>query len=188
VSQVVLVHKDRLVVHCFSARLSGLHNDRKKLNEALREDASQVILGHTIALDPTLDQAGHFRRACGTKRYASNWSLAEWQRMHKAGGKPSMPVIKSRRNAYRKAELPWSYDVTRCAGGQAIMDLGAAFANFLRDCKKPRNQWKFRYPRLKRKALNEYFALWNDQFDVAGKGVRIAKLGWVRQRCVTAAS
>jgi putative transposase len=141
-----------------------------------------VILGHTIALDPTLDQASHFHRACGTKRYAFNWGLAEWQRMHKAGEKPSTPVIKSRWNAYRKAELPWSYGVTNCAGGRAIMDLGVAFANFLRDCKKPRNQRKFRYPRFKRKALNESFALWNDQFDVVGKRVRIAKLGWVRMR------
>jgi len=139
-----------------------------------------MILGHTIALDPTLKQAAHFRRACGTARFAYNWGLAEWQRMHKAGEKPSMPVIKGRWNAFRKAELPWSYEVTKCASGQAIMDLSAAFNNFLRDCKKPRKQRKFRYPRFKRKALNESFALWNDQFEVDGTRVRIAILGWVR--------
>jgi putative transposase len=141
-----------------------------------------VILGHTIALDPTPDQGRHFRRACGTKRYAFNWGLAEWRRMHKASEKPSMPVIKSRWNAYRKAELPWSYEVTKCASGQAIMDLGRAFSNFFRDCKKPRKQRTFRYPRFKKKALNESFALWNDKFVVVGKRVRVAKLGWVRMR------
>jgi putative transposase len=141
-----------------------------------------MILGHTIALDETPNQAAYFRRANGTARYAYNWGLAEWQRMRDAGEKPSMAAIKKRWNAHRKAELPWSYEVTKCASGQAIMDLGAAFSNFLRDCKKPRNQRRFKYPRFKRKALNESFALWNDQFTMCGNHVRIAKLGTVRMR------
>jgi hypothetical protein len=37
-----------------------------------------MILGHTIALDPTPEQAAHFRRACGRARFACNWGLAEW--------------------------------------------------------------------------------------------------------------
>lgn len=141
-----------------------------------------MILGHTIALDPTPDQAAHLRRACGTARFAYNWGLAERQRMHNAGEKPSMAVIKRRWNAHREAELPWTYDVTKCASGQAITDLGAAFANFFRDCKKPRKQRKFRYPRFKKKRLNESFDLWVDQFDLDWDRVRIPKLGWVRMR------
>jgi transposase len=47
--------------------------------------------------------------------------------------------------------------------GQAIMDLGAAFANFFRDCKKPRSQRRhFRYPTIRRKKLNHSFVLWNE--------------------------
>jgi putative transposase len=72
-----------------------------------------------------------------------------------------------------------TYEVTKCASGQAIM---AAFANFLRDCKEPRKQRRFRYPRFKKKALNESFALSNDQFAMSGNQVRIAKLGFVRMR------
>jgi hypothetical protein len=87
-------------------------------------------------------------------------------------------AIKHRWNAHRRAELPWTYDVTKCASGQAIIDLGAAFNNFFRDCKKPRKQRKFRYPRFKRKSLNESFALWNDQFDLVGNRVRVPNLGW----------
>jgi putative transposase len=141
-----------------------------------------MLLAHKIALDPSQEQASHFRCACGTARYAYNWGLAEWQRMHKAGEKPSMAKVKIRWNAHRKAELPWSYEVTKCASGQAIMDLGAAFTNFFRDCKKPRKQRHFHYPTVRRKQLNEGFALWNDQFDIADNNVRIAKLGWVRLR------
>jgi putative transposase len=141
-----------------------------------------VILGHKIALDPTPEQSAYCRRACGTARYACNWGLAEWRGMYEAGEKPSMAVVKRRWNAHRKAELPWTYEVTKCASGQAIMDLGTAFANFLRDCKKPRKQRHFRYPNFKKKRLNESFGLWVDQFDLDWDRVRIPKIGWVRMR------
>jgi putative transposase len=98
-----------------------------------------VILGHTIALDPTPREQAYFRRACGTARFAYNWGLAEWRRTHAAGEKPSMALVKARWNAHRRAELPWSYEVTKCASGQAIIDLGTAFTHFFRDCKKPRS-------------------------------------------------
>jgi len=100
--------------------------------------------------------------------------------MYKAGEKPSMAAIKRRWNAHRKSELPWTYEVTKCASGQAIMDLGTAFTNFFRDCKKPRRQRKFRYPRFKKKALNQSFSLWNDQFTITADRVRIPNLGLVR--------
>jgi putative transposase len=141
-----------------------------------------MILAHKIALDPKPAHTAYFRCACGTKRYAYNWGLSEWQRMREAGEKPSMAIVKRCWNAHRKAELPWSYDVTKCASGQAIMDLGAAFANFFRDCKKPKKQRHFHYPRFKKKSLNESFELWVDQFDLTQDAARIPKIGWVKMR------
>jgi hypothetical protein len=64
-----------------------------------------VILARNVVLDATPKQAAHRRRACGTKRYAYNWGLAEWQHRHKAGDKPTIAVVKRRWNAHRKAEL-----------------------------------------------------------------------------------
>ena len=139
-----------------------------------------MILGHTIALEPTAEQAAHFRRACGTARFAFNWGLAEWQAIFKAGGKPSMGAVKRRWNEFRRATCPWSYEVTKCASNQAIIDLGKAFNNFFQDVKKPKKQRHFRYPRFKKKAINESFGLWNDQFSIDGCTVRIAKLGVVK--------
>lgn len=139
-----------------------------------------MILGHAIALDPTDAQAALFRRACGTARYAWNWGLAEWQRMHKAGENPNASKLKAKWNAHRKAYLPWTYEVTKSAGQQAILDLGTAFANFFRDCKKPKKQRRFRYPRFKSKRADNGFALWNDQFEIDGNRIRIPRVGWVR--------
>ena len=65
-----------------------------------------MILGHTIALDPTARQAAYFRRAAGVSRYAYNWGLAEWKRQYAAGEKPTAAKIKAAWNKHRKAELP----------------------------------------------------------------------------------
>lgn len=139
-----------------------------------------MILGHTIALDATGQQEAALRRACGVARFAYNWGLAEWKRMHEAGEKPSVGKIKAKWNAVRRAEFPWSLEVTKCASGQAIMDLGTAFTNFFRDIKKPKKDRRFRYPRFKSKRSDNGFALWNDQFEVEGDRIRIPKVGWVR--------
>lgn len=138
-----------------------------------------MILGHTIALDTTAAHEAHFRRACGTARYAYNWALAEWQRQHAAGEKPSANKIKAAWNAHRKS-LPWTFEVSKCVSGQAVIDLGTAYANFFRDCKKPKGQRRFRFPRFKSKRLDNGFALWNDQFAIAGDRIRIPRLGWVK--------
>ena len=99
-----------------------------------------MILAHSIALDPTTEQAIYFARACGVARYAYNWALAEWKTQYAAGEKPSANKIKIKWNAHRKAELPWTYEVTKCASAQAIMNLGVAFSNFFRDLKKLKRQ------------------------------------------------
>lgn len=139
-----------------------------------------MILAHSIALDPTVKQAIHFARACGVARFAYNWALAEWKRQYDAGGKPSVNAIKAKWNGVRRVEFPWSTEVTKCASGQAIMDLGAAFSNFFRDLKKPKGAKRARYPKFKKKGQKDSFALWNDQFKIDGERVRIPNLGRVR--------
>lgn len=150
-----------------------------------------MILAHKIALDPTVEQAIHFARAAGTARFAYNWALAEWQRQHKAGEKPSAAKLKAQWNSIRRTEFPWSLEVSKCVSGQAIMNVGTAFGNFFRDLKKPKGQRKARYPKFKKKGRHDSFALWNDQFEVRAifkmfgqdRGeIRIPNLGWVRMR------
>lgn len=150
-----------------------------------------MILAHKIALDPTVEQAIHFARAAGTARFAYNWALGEWQRQYKAGEKPSAAKLKSQWNSIRRMEFPWSLEVTKCASGQAIMNVGTAFGNFFRDLKKPKGQRKAQYPKFKKKGRHDSFALWNDQFEVCSRfecfgpprgKIRIPNLGWVRMR------
>lgn len=150
-----------------------------------------MILSHKIALDPTVEQEVYFRRAAGTARFAYNWALGQWQEQHKAGGKPSANKLKAQWNAVRRTEFPWSLDVTKCAGSQAILNLGTAFANFFRDQKKPKGAHRAGHPTFKKKGRHDSFALWNDQFEVRARPfrfgkdrgeVRIPNLGWVKTR------
>ncbi len=65
-------------------------------------------------------------------------------------------------------------DVTKNAPQMAIIQLGEAFKNFFAH--------RARYPRFRRKGIDDRFALTNDQFRVDGKRFYIPKLGWVRMR------
>jgi putative transposase len=140
----------------------------------------QVILAHSIALDPTEAQEAYFRRACGTARFTYNWALAEWTRMHEAGEKPTAFKVKAAWNAHRKINLPWTYEVPRCVSGQAVIDLGAAFTNFLRDVRKPAYKRRWRHPQFKKKTRDNGFALWNDRLEIDSHRLRVPGLGWVK--------
>jgi len=141
-----------------------------------------MILGHQIALEPTDGQASYFRRAAGTARYAYNWGLAEWKRMYKAGEKPNANKVKAAWNAHREAELPWSYEVTKCASAQAIRDLGKAFSNFFRDLEKPKHERHFGYPQFRRKRTDEGFYIDSDKLEIDGRTVKVPMLGQVKMR------
>lgn len=150
-----------------------------------------MILAPKIALDPTVEQAIHLARAAGTARFAYNWALAEWRRQRDAGERPSAAKLKTRWNEVRRKDFPWTLDVTKCAGGQAIRNLGTAFGNFFRGLKKPKGQRKAGRPEFKKKGRHDSFALWNDQLEVRGRferfgpprgEIRIPNLGWVRMR------
>jgi putative transposase len=107
-----------------------------------------VILGDIMALEPTPEQAVYLRRACRTARFCLQVGAGWVEARVQAGEKPSAGTIKCRWNAHRKAELPWSYEVTKCASGQVIMDLGAAFFELPRWLQEPKKYRHFRYPKF----------------------------------------
>jgi len=135
-----------------------------------------------IRIDTTASQEEYFRRACGTARYAYNWALAEWQRRYAVGEKPTANLVSAAWNPHRKAELPWTYEVTKCASAGAIRNLGTAFGNFFRDLKKGKSERRARYPKFKKRGCGDSFGIANDAFSVNGHMIRIPLLGHVRLR------
>src|SRR5215472_8530445 len=136
-----------------------------------------MIKAHKIRLNPTSEQANYFARAAGTARFTFNWALAEWRRQYEAGEKPSAFALKKQFNAIRRAQFPWSYDVTKCAIEGAFMDVAAAFKNFFTGRKAGR---KTGYPAFKsKKRSRQSFYLANDKFTVGDHWINVPKLGRV---------
>jgi putative transposase len=80
---------------------------------------------HKIRLNPTAEQAAHFRKATGTARFTYNWGLAEVKRAVAEGRQPaSVLALKARFNALKGAQYPWVYDVTKCVVEGAFRHLG----------------------------------------------------------------
>ena len=139
-----------------------------------------MILAHKIALDPNNTQATYFARAAGTARFAYNWALDEWQRQYDAWKqdnslpKPSQAALRRQLNALKREQYPWMLEVTKNAPQMAIIQLGEAFKNF----------WagRAKFPKFRKKGVDDRFTLTNDQFRVEGPRIRIPNLDWVRMR------
>ncbi|QUV84244.1 RNA-guided endonuclease TnpB family protein [Chloracidobacterium aggregatum] len=139
-----------------------------------------MLTAHRIALDPNNRQATWLARAAGTARFAWNWALDQWQQQYAAWKadnrrpRPSEAALRRQLNAIKREQFPWMLKVTKCAPQMAIIQLGQAFENFF--------DGRARYPKFRRKGVDDRFTITNDQVNVRGLRIRIPKLGWVRMR------
>jgi putative transposase len=133
-----------------------------------------TILAHKIELQCNNKQATYFGKACGVSRYAYNWALAEWEKEYQAGGKPNEAALRRKLNSIKREQFPWMLEVTKNAPQMAIIQLGQAFKNFFAN--------RAKYPRFRKKWIDDRFTLTNDQFAVNEFSIRIPHLGWVRMR------
>ena len=134
-----------------------------------------MILSHRIQLDPTFKQRSYFSRACGTARMVWNHALAEWNRQHKAGGKPSGIKLKKEFNAIKYQSYPWLKSIHRDAHSQPFSALQTAFTRFFHK-KSKRPKFKSRG-----KCRDSFYAA-NDQFRFEGQRVRLPLVGCIRMR------
>lgn len=136
-----------------------------------------MIRTHRIRLNPTPAQANSFAQAAGVARFVWNWALAEWNRQYAAGEKPTALKLKKQFNAIRREQYPWTWEVTKNASDQPILDLGNAFAAFFKSCKEGKKRGHPRFKSKKRARPSFYLA--NDQLEVDAQRIWIPKLGWV---------
>src|SRR5215467_9896739 len=86
------------------------------------------------------------------KRHAG---AARKQEAYRTTGKsPTAIDLHRELNALKKTNLPWMYDVSKCAPQEALRNLDNAFAHFFRRCKlkqQGRLRGKVGYPKLRTK-------------------------------------
>ena len=129
------------------------------------------LLAHRIKLKPDPAAERYMRRAAGIARFAYNWALARNQEEYEATGKSdySGRAMRAAWNAHRKAELPWTYDVSNVVGHQAILDLGEAFKRFFKGVSK--------HPKFKKKGRSRAsFFLDNPRIKVSGRYLKVPRL------------
>jgi len=136
-----------------------------------------MIRAHKIRLNPTAEQVNYFARAAGTSRFVWNWALAEWNRQHEAGEKPTALKLKKQFNEIRREQFPWTWEVTKNASDQPFLDLGKAFTAFFEGLKSGKRRDRPRFKSKKRSRVSFYFA--NDQFELGDHRIWVPKLGWV---------
>src|SRR5215472_15184203 len=99
----------------------------------------RVLRAYKTALDLNHAQVTACKRHAGAARSADNWGLARKQEACKATGKsPSAIDLHRELNTLKKTELPWMYEVSKCAPQEALRNLDNAFAHFFRRCKLKR--------------------------------------------------
>lgn len=127
-----------------------------------------MILSHKIRIYPNPEQEQFLKKSCGVARFAYNWGLAEWQNQYKNGEKPNHFNLKKQFNSVKKQEFPFVCEVSKCCAERAFTNLGRAYKNFFGR--------RAKYPRFKKKGVNDSFGLNNLNFHVEGNLIKLAKI------------
>lgn len=144
---------------------------------------------HVIRLNPTVEQASYFRKACGVARHCYNWALAQWKQAQAEGRRVNTHDLKREYNRIKREQFPWSLEVTKCAAEQEFSHLSAALTNYFRmkeegtqpKLKHPRKDGEEAgFPRYKSKKHDRLsFYLNNDKFHADRHWLSVPKLGKV---------
>ncbi|HEY4388943.1 MAG TPA: RNA-guided endonuclease TnpB family protein [Ktedonobacteraceae bacterium] len=113
------------------------------------------VCGYKTELDLNNTQMTACRKHAGAARWAYNWGLRRYLEERAAGRKaPNAISLHKELNALKQMDLPWMYEVSKCAPQESLRDLEKAFKNFWRRCQlKKQGQWrgKLGFPRFKSK-------------------------------------
>lgn len=105
----------------------------------------KVIHGYKTELDPNNVQRTLLAKSCGAARWAYNWGLQRKEDVYDMNRLP-VPRIKCptaidlhrELNRLKKDEVPWMYEVSKCAPQEALRALDIAYKNMFEDLKNER--------------------------------------------------
>jgi putative transposase len=87
-------------------------------------------------------------RHAGAARWAYNWGLRQKiERYEQTGKSPTAVDLHRELNVLKRTDVPWLYEVSKCAPQEALRNLDKAFDGFFRRCKA--GAAKKGYPRFK---------------------------------------
>jgi putative transposase len=143
-----------------------------------------VQRAYKTELDLSDRQVTACRQHAGAARWAYNWGL-QVKRERYTASKTSPTAIELHRelNALKKTEVPWMYQVSKCAPQEALWNLDAAFHHFFRRCTlKKQGKWKGKlgYPQYKTKKKGLGSFRLTGRIVVSEKAIVLPRLGRLR--------
>jgi putative transposase len=124
------------------------------------------------------------RQHAGAARWAYNWGLALKQERYKTTRRsPTAKDLHRELNVLKKTDVPWMYDVSKCAPQEALRNLDAAFSNFFHRCAlKRQGKWKGKlgYPRFKTKKKGFGSFRLTGSITVTSEAIVLPRLGRLR--------
>jgi transposase len=114
---------------------------------------STIQRAYHTELDLNHEQITACRKQAGAARWASNWGLSRKPESSSATGKrPSAVDLHRELNALKQTDVPWMYEVSKCAPQEALRNLDTTFAHFFRRAtlkQQGRLRGKVGYPQRK---------------------------------------
>jgi putative transposase len=143
-----------------------------------------VQRAYKTELDLSNRQVTTCKQHAGAARWAYNWGLQVKQERYRATKKsPTAIELHRELNALKKTQVPWMYEVSKCAPQEALWNLDAAFAQFFRRCAlKKQGTWKGKlgYPKYKTKKKGLGSFRLTGRIVVSEKAIVLPRLGRLR--------
>src|SRR6266571_8421326 len=140
--------------------------------------------GYRAELDLNHEQMTLARKHCGAARFAYNYGLRRKQQAYKAGKKtPSAIDLHRELNALKKTDIPWAYEVSKCAMQEALRDLDNAYKHFFRKValkKQGKHKGKCGFPKFKSKKTAIGGARFTGAIHVYPDALQLPRLGLLR--------
>ncbi len=131
-----------------------------------------VNKAYRYELKPNKRQLIFLKKHAGCARFAWNWGLAERKRIWEEEERSTNAIELHRKlNQLKKTDLPWMYEVSKCAPQEALRDLDRAFKNFF--------EGRAEYPKFKKKGIHDSFRL-TGTIRVFPRHVQLPRLGKIR--------
>jgi IS605 OrfB family transposase len=143
-----------------------------------------VQRAYKTELGLTDQQVTACKQHAGAARWAYNWGLQVKQKRYRTTKRsPTAIDLHRELNALKKTEVPWMYQVSKCAAQEALWNLDAAFKHFFRRCAlKRQGQWKGKlgYPQFKtrKKGLGSFRL--TGRIVISEKAIVLPRLGRLR--------
>jgi len=135
-------------------------------------------------LDLNNEQITACKRHAGAARWAYNWGLRHKQETYAATGKSASAIELHRElNTLKKTEVPWMYEVSKCAPQEALRNLDRAFDGFFRRVKltqRGKHRGKVGYPRFKSKKRGLGGFRLTGAIVIFSTAIRLPRLGCLR--------